>query len=256
MNADKRRSAFIRVNPRLILYFLQVMATNVAFPVSKLIASFFYLVFFPVILFVLSGDWRWIEGWLFSIIFLVMCFSTLLYLYFYDPELLKERFGSPIQPNQKSWDKVLLSIFFVDFLVWFAIMPLDAKRFGWSPVFPFWLRATGTVLLVVSIALIFEALRENTFAAPVVKMQKERGQKVISTGLYGVVRHPMYAGAVLLFVAGPLLLGSVFGLIMGLVLIVTIAVRSIGEEAMLKQELEGYSDYAKRVKWRIIPFVF
>jgi len=232
------------------------MATNVAFPVSKLIASFFYLVFFPAILFVLAGDWRWIEGWLFSIIFLLMCFSTLLYLYFYDPALLKERFGSPIQPNQKSWDKVLLSIFFVDFLVWFAIMPLDAKRFGWSPAFPFWLRATGTVLLVVSIALIFEALRENTFAAPVVKMQKERGQKVISTGLYGVVRHPMYAGAVLLFVAGPLLLGSVFGLIMGLVLIVTIAVRSIGEEAMLKQELEGYSDYAKRVKWRIIPFVF
>ncbi|HEY0761458.1 MAG TPA: isoprenylcysteine carboxylmethyltransferase family protein [Pyrinomonadaceae bacterium] len=232
------------------------MTTNVPFPVSKLVWSFVYLVFFPVILFVLAGDWRWIEGWLFSIIFLLMCFSTLLYLYFYDPALLKERYGSPIQPTQKSWDKVLLSIFFVDFLVWFAIMPLDAKRFGWSPAFPFWLRAAGTVLLVVSIALIFEALRENTFAAPVVKMQKERGQKVISNGLYGVVRHPMYAGAVLMFVASPLLLGSVFGLIMGLVLIVTIAVRSIGEEAMLKQELEGYNDYVKRVKWRMIPFLF
>jgi protein-S-isoprenylcysteine O-methyltransferase Ste14 len=232
------------------------MSTNVPFPVSKLVWSFVYLVFFPVILFVLACDWRWIEGWLFSIIFLLMCFSTLLYLYFYDPELLKERYGSPIQPTQKSWDKVLLSIFFVDFLVWFAIMPLDAKRFGWSPTFPFWLRTAGTGLLVVSIALIFEALRENTFAAPVVKMQKERGQKVISNGLYGVVRHPMYAGAVLMFVASPLLLGSVFGLIMGLVLIVTIAVRSIGEEAMLKQELEGYNDYVKRVKWRMIPFLF
>jgi protein-S-isoprenylcysteine O-methyltransferase Ste14 len=223
---------------------------------TKLIGSFFYLALFPVILFALAGDWRWIEGWLFSVIFLLMCFGTLLYLYFYDPALLKERFGSPIQPGQKPWDKVLLSVFFVDFLVWFAIMPLDAKRFGWSPVFPLWLRAIGTVLLAISIVMVFEALRENTFAAPVVKMQKERGQTVISNGMYGVVRHPMYAGALLLFVAGPLLLGSVWGLIMSLVLIVTIAVRSIGEEAMLKQELEGYSDYMKRVKWRMIPFVF
>jgi len=223
---------------------------------SKLIRSFIYLAVFPVILFVLAGDWRWIEGWAFSIVFLVMCFGTLLYLYFYDPALLKERFGSPFQQAQKSWDKVLLSLFFIDFLVWFAIMPLDAQRFHWSPAFPLWLRALGTVLLVISIVFIFEALRENTFASPVVKMQKERGQTVVSTGMYGVVRHPMYAGALLLFVAGPLLLGSAWGLIMSLVLIVTIAVRSIGEEAMLKQELEGYTDYMKRVKWRMIPFVF
>ena len=223
---------------------------------TKLIGSFIYIAFFPAILFVLAGDWRWIEGWLFSIIFMLMCFSTLLYLYFYDPALLKERFGSPFQPNQKSWDKILLSLFFVDFLVWFAIMPLDARRFHWSPTFPFWLRALGTVLLAISIVMVFEALRENTFAAPVVKMQKERGQTVVSTGMYGVVRHPMYAGALLLFVAGPLLLGSVWGLIMSLVLIVTISVRSIGEEAMLKQELEGYSDYMQKVKWRMIPFVF
>jgi protein-S-isoprenylcysteine O-methyltransferase Ste14 len=232
------------------------MNSNAAFPVSKLIWSFVYLALFPLMLFILAGDVHWIEGWLFSIIFLLMCFSTLLYLYFYDPELLKERFGSPIQPTQKSWDKVLLSLFFVDFLVWFVIMPLDARRFGWSPVFPLWLRATGTILLMISIVLVFEALRENTFAAPVVKMQKERGQTVVSTGMYSVVRHPMYAGALLLFVAGPLLLGSVWGLITSLLLIVTIAVRSIGEEAMLKQELEGYSDYMKRVKWRMIPFVF
>ena len=223
---------------------------------TKLIGSFIYLALFPATLFVLAGDWHWIEGWLFSIIFLLMCFSTLLYLYFYDPALLKERFGSPIQETQKTWDKVLLSLFFVDFLVWFAIMPLDARRFHWSPTFPFWLRATGTVLLTISIVMVFEALRENTFAAPVVKMQKERGQKVISTGMYGVVRHPMYAGALLLFVAAPLLLSSVWGLIMSLILIITIAVRSIGEEAMLKQELEGYGDYMKRVKWRMIPFVF
>ena len=223
---------------------------------SKLVASFVYLAFFPVILFVLAGDWRWIEGWLFSVIFLLMSFGTLVYLYFHDPELLVERFGSPVQEGQKPWDKVLLSLFFLEFLVWFAIMPLDARRLGWSPTFPLWLKIAGTLLLLLASFLLFEALKENTFAAPVVKMQKERGQKVISTGLYSIVRHPMYTGATLLFISAPLLLGSVYGLIMGFVLIVTIAIRSVGEEAMLKQELPGYREYMQKVKWRMIPFIF
>ena len=229
---------------------------NVTVPTSKLIGSLFYLLLFPVILFVLAGDWRWIEGWIYSVIFLLMSFGTMVYLYFHDPALLKERFGSPIQQTQKPWDKVVLSLFFVEFIVWFAIMPLDARRFGWSPAFPLWIRAAGAFLQIVATYIVFEALRENTFAAPVVKMQKERGQKVISSGLYAIVRHPMYAGATLLFIAGPLLLGSIAGLPIGLVLIATIGARAVGEEAMLKQELEGYSDYMQKVKWRIIPYVF
>jgi protein-S-isoprenylcysteine O-methyltransferase Ste14 len=232
------------------------MSTNESIPRSKLIGAFFYLLFFPAILLFFGGDWRWTEGWVYSILFYVMCSANLLYLHFKDPALLKERFGSPVQKEQKPWDKVVLLVFFLEFLVWFAIMPLDARRFHWSPVFPLWLRIAGALLLILAMALVFEALRENTFAAPVVKMQKERGQKVISTGMYGVVRHPMYAGAVLLFISTPLLLGSVYGLAIGMLLIVTIAARSVGEEAMLKRELEGYSDYTKKVKWRIIPFVF
>ena len=224
-------------------------------PASVLIA-FLYLLLFPVILFLLAGDWRWSEGWVFSIIFLLMCFVPVVYLYFNDQELLKERFGSPIQKDQKRWDKVLLLLFFVDFLVWFVIMPLDARRFGWSPPFPLWLEVAGALLLILSGVLIFEVMRENTFASPVVKMQKERGQKVISTGLYAIVRHPMYTGASLLFLAAPLLLGSVYGLALGMVLVVILAARSIGEEAMLTQELEGYSEYKTRVKWRLIPLVF
>jgi len=232
------------------------MNTNESIPRSKLISAFFYLLIFPATLLFLGGDWRWTEGWVYSILFYVMCTANLLYLHFKDPALLKERFGSPVQKEQKSWDKVLLMLFFIEFLVSFAIMPLDARRFHWSPPFPLWIRIAGALLLALALFMVFEALRENTFAAPVVKMQKERGQKVISTGMYGVVRHPMYAGAVLLFISTPLLLGSIYGLALGLLLIITIAARSVGEEAMLKQELEGYSDYMKRVKWRIIPFVF
>ena len=207
-------------------------------------------------LFFLAGDWRWTEGWVYSVIFLLMSFGTLLYLYFYDPALLKERMASPIQKTQKPWDKFLLSLFFVEFLVWFALMPLDARRFGWSPPFPFWIEAIGTLLQIVATYIVFAAMRENTFAAPVVKMQKERGQKVISTGLYAIVRHPMYAGTTLLFIAAPLLLGSLYGLALALLLIGTIAARAIGEEDMLEQELEGYRDYMRKVKWRMIPYVF
>jgi len=111
-------------------------------------------------------------------------------------------------------------------------------------------------LFVAGFYFLFGAMRENTFAAPVVKMQKERGQKVISTGLYGIVRHPMYAGGTLLFLGGPLLLGSIYGLAVGVLLTVILAVRVLGEEQMLKQELEGYTDYMSKVRWRMIPFVY
>lgn len=226
------------------------------FPLTRLLLSFVYLLFFPLIFFVLAGDWRWIEGWIFVVVFFGGSCATLVYLYFADPALLNERYASPLQKEQKSWDKVLLMLFFLEFLGWFVIMPLDAKRFGWTPLFPLWLRVIGAILFAIGFYLMFAALRENTFAAPVVKMQKERGQEVISTGPYAKVRHPMYSGALLLFIAGPLLVSSYVGLILGVVLTVTIGVRSIGEETMLKEELAGYREYMQRVRWRMIPFVF
>ena len=226
------------------------------FPLSRLLYSFIYLLFFPLLLFVLAGDWRWIEGWIFSAIFVFGSFATLLYLYFTDPELLHERFASPLQKEQKPWDKVLLSVFFLEFLLWIAVMPLDSKRFDWSPEFPMELRVTGMLVTALGFYLLFAALRENTFAAPVVKMQKDRGQQVVSTGPYSLVRHPMYAGATLLFIGGPLLLSSIVGFMLGVVLIVTIAIRSVGEEAMLRAELPGYREYMRKVRWRMFPFVF
>jgi protein-S-isoprenylcysteine O-methyltransferase Ste14 len=234
----------------------QAKNTSAKASLWQVVFSLFYLLVFPVILFFLSGDWRWTEGWIFSILFCSFSFATVVYLYVRDPALLNERFGSPVQKGQKSWDKIWLASFFLGFLVWFAIMPLDAKRFGWSPAFPLWIKILGLLLFILAFIVLFSALKENTFAAPVVKMQKERGHRVISTGLYGVLRHPMYSGALLLFIGAPLLLGSVYGLAMGLLLIITMAVRSVGEEEMLRQELDGYNEYMKKVKWRLIPFIF
>lgn len=234
----------------------ETSTSKATFPISRLVYTFIYLLFFPLLLLLLAGDWRWMEGWIFSTIFVLGSWATLLYLYFTDPELLKERYGSPVQREQKPWDKVLLSVFFLEFLIWFAVMPLDAKRFAWSATFPLWPRVTGMVFMVIGFYVLFAALRENTFAAPVVKMQKERGQHVIATGPYSIVRHPMYAGATLLFIGGPMLLSSNAGMVLGFVLIVTIAIRSLGEEAMLKEELPGYREYMQLVRNRIIPFLF
>jgi protein-S-isoprenylcysteine O-methyltransferase Ste14 len=111
-------------------------------------------------------------------------------------------------------------------------------------------------VMLAGFYVLFAALKENTFAAPVVKMQKDRGQQVVSTGPYSLVRHPMYAGATLLFIGGPLLLSSNAGMVLSAVLIVTIAIRSVGEEAMLKEELPGYREYMRIVRWRIVPFFF
>jgi protein-S-isoprenylcysteine O-methyltransferase Ste14 len=119
-----------------------------------------------------------------------------------------------------------------------------------------WTKILGGLSFTLAFVILFAALKENTFAAPVVKMQKERGQKVISTGIYGIVRHPMYRGGTLLLIGGPLLLGSIYGLVIGVVTSLLLAFRSIAEEGMLSQELEGYNDYTERVKWRLIPFFF
>ena len=223
-------------------------------PLQLSITALFLLVY-TAMLFVLAGDWQWIEGWVFTAIWLVSCFGAVIYLYFKDPALLKERYN-PNREGQERWDKIFIAAFMVLFHLWFVILPLDARRFNWSPEFPLWIEFIGALLMVVSMALIIETFRENTFAAPVVKVQEERNQRVISTGLYGVIRHPMYLGALFLFVGPPLLLGSLYGIVIGMVTVVFIAMRSLREEKVLARDLDGYSEYMKKVKWRLIPHIF
>jgi protein-S-isoprenylcysteine O-methyltransferase Ste14 len=222
----------------------------------QILLTALYLLFFPVLLFFLAGDWYWVEGWIYSVIFVGLCWALVAYLYFNDPGLLKERYSSAYQKGQAAWDKIFLSVFMLLYFVWFVVIPLDAKRYQWSPEFPVWIKIAGGLLTVFSFAIIVEVFRENSFAAPVVKVQEERHQKVISTGLYSMIRHPMYFGAIFLFLGPPLLMGSVYALAVGLIAIVLVAIRSIGEESVLREQLEGYDEYMKKVRWRLIPYVF
>jgi protein-S-isoprenylcysteine O-methyltransferase Ste14 len=171
-----------------------------------------------------------------------------------DPGLMNERLRPPIQRTQTTADKIVLSILLIGILAWLVLMGLDF-RFGWSAA-PVWAQAFGALILLVGIWICYLTMLENSFAAPVVKIQDERGQKVITTGPYGYVRHPMYAGAIVYFAGTALLLGSWWGLAAVLAFILLLAIRTFIEEKTLRTGLPGYDDYAARVRYKLIPMVW
>jgi len=218
--------------------------------------SIITILIFPAVILFLSGDWLWLEGWIFSLWFDAMVLSNMMYLYLKDPALLAERSKAPGSDNQKQWDKYLVVVIYVMALVWFIIMPLDARRFGWSPFFPVWVKVLGGLALLPALYLIYQATVENTYLSTLVRIQTDRKQHVISTGVYGFVRHPLYLGCLLMILGAPLLLGSMYGFIIGVIAIIVLVGRIIGEEKMLVNELEGYEEYQKKVKYRLVPFVW
>lgn len=217
--------------------------------------SVVWAVFMVALTFIPAGTLAWPAGWIFLLEFGLAGFLMTRWMLRHNPELLAERMAPLIQRDQKTWDKVLLSALILLWCVWFAVMGLDAVRYGWSHV-PLWLQVLGAVAIPLSMYIIFLTVQANTFAAPVVKIQKERGHRVVSHGPYAIVRHPMYAGALLLIGATPMLLGSWWGLAIGPLLILLIGTRAVMEERTLTLELEGYAEYAARVRYRLIPMVW
>ena len=223
---------------------------------KKIVFSFLYILLFPALIFVLSGDLFWPAGWIFCTWFVVLCFSTILYLYRKDPALLEERYKQPGAGNQELWDRYVVYGLVAGFTLWIVIIPLDAERYGWSPGFPLWLNILGMAGLTGSFFLFFRSYTDNTFLSPLVRIQEDRKQRVVSTGVYGFVRHPMYLGAILMFIGAPLLLGSCYGVLAGLALTMLLMARICGEEKLLGRELEGYREYTQRVRYRLIPFLW
>ena len=230
--------------------------TNSAASLGGLILSLGYILVFPALLLLFSGNWRWTEGWIFSAWFTGLCFTTIIYLYRHDPALLAERYKKPGAGNQKGWDTYVVYGLIAGFIAWIVIMPLDAERYGWSGYFPVWLKALGGAGLLASSFFFFRSYTDNTFLSPLVRIQTDRKQRVVSTGVYGFVRHPMYLGGILLFIGTPMLLGSLWGIGIGAAMLLLLAGRIVGEEKMLTDELEGYADYTTRVHYRLIPGVW
>ena len=212
--------------------------------------------FFPALILLLAGNWGWLEGWIFALWFVAMLEFNIIYLYWKDPALLSERTKAPASGNQQSWDKVLIVGILAIALLWLVILPLDAGRFHWSPPFPSWLKILGFVALLPAWYLIERTTMENTYLSTRVRIQSERQQQVITTGVYSFVRHPLYLGCGLMMFGAPLLVGSVYGLIISSIGLLLLVVRILGEERMLIKELDGYASYQQKVKYRLIPFIW
>ncbi|HZZ32363.1 MAG TPA: isoprenylcysteine carboxylmethyltransferase family protein [Phenylobacterium sp.] len=207
------------------------------------------------LLFGAAGTFGWPSAWAYLALFFILGIGISLWLARVDPGLLEERLMPVYQRDQKSWDKVFLTCVIVLYVAWTALMGLDARRMVWSHV-PVWVQTLGALLLVASFLGVAWVFATNSFAAPVIKVQADRGQTVIDTGPYALVRHPMYAFGLWQFVGAPLMLGSWWGLTLIPVAVAGLAWRTLGEEKMLQAELAGYDDYARRVRWRYAPGVW
>ena len=203
----------------------------------------------------LSGDWRWVEGWIFGVWFVSFASAVLLWLRSRDPALLAERFRLPGSGGESRSAVAILIAMKLCWLAFFIVPPLDV-RFGWTPRLPLWCEICGGILLVGGSFPFFRAFTDNTFASQLVRIQTDRGQYVVDTGVYHFVRHPMYLGASLAFAGGALLLGCVSALLLALALIGLLALRILGEEKLLTRDLEGYRAYREKVRYRLVPHVW
>ena len=209
---------------------------------------------FGGLLFLPAGTWHWWRAWVFLGVVFVCYVAMAISIFPGKEDLLNERFKPPIQRGQPFADKIILILFIVTFLCLIVFIPLDVFRYHLLPKPRKLVSSLGLVLFVTGWWIISFAFKENSFAAPVVKHQKERQQTVIDTGVYSVVRHPMYAGAVLLLIGIPLWLESYAGTLLATIPIGLLALRIRIEEQFLSRELKGYDSYAKRVRYRLLPF--
>lgn len=201
------------------------------------------LVFLP------AGTFAYFNGWLFMGILFVPMFLAGLVMMAKNPELLKKRLNAKEEQKEQN---LVVKLSGLMFLAGFIVAGLDF-RFGWL-VLPKWVPFVAAGLFLLAYVLYAEVLRENTYLSRTIEVQEN--QKVIDTGLYGIVRHPMYSATLLLFLAMPLVLGSLISFVIFLAYPLIIAKRIKNEEKVLEEGLQGYTEYKKKVKYRLIPFVW
>jgi protein-S-isoprenylcysteine O-methyltransferase Ste14 len=211
-----------------------------------------WLIGMAVILFLSAGSWTWPQGWVFLGEIGASTMAVNFWLARHDPSLLASRLSAPVQRDQQPWDRKFMAVAALVFLAWLIVCALDGGRFRWSSV-PIWAQVTGALLIALCMIVVWQTFRYNSFAAPQIRVQTDRQQRVITDGPYRVVRHPMYAGALLMFVGTPLLLVSWWGLLFVPVGLVGIGFRVVSEERMLSRYLAGYDQYKQRVRFRMLP---
>jgi protein-S-isoprenylcysteine O-methyltransferase Ste14 len=205
-----------------------------------------------VLLFVVAGTLDWWQGWLLFFVFLAVNLVVVPYLWHVNPDLLVARSRFRFV---KSWDKILVCFMIPPLVAAFVVAALDSGRFHWLPV-PWWVSAVGYVLFLLTCGLGIWAGAVNKFAEGPVRIQTERGHKVIDTGPYAIVRHPGYVAAMPLFAGIALCLGSLWALLPVSAFCLLLILRTRWEDQTLQAELPGYKEYTQRVRYRLVPGVW
>lgn len=210
----------------------------------------------PVVLLICGGDLGWWQAWLYSLLIIAAGIGGRMWAERRHPGLLAERQNIEGIHNAKAWDKVLAPLMAVS--VGFAVVSVAGldHRYGWSPGFPLGLILVGFILISLGYAFAAWALAENRFFSSVVRIQTDRGHVVCDSGPYRFVRHPGYAGNILALFGIVLALGSLWSLIPAAVASVITVIRTLLEDQTLQEELPGYRDYARDVRFRLIPGIY
>lgn len=209
----------------------------------------FGFIIIGLLIFLPAGTLSFFNGWLFMGLLFIPMFLAGIVMMLKNPNLLKSRLNAKEKQEDQS---LVIKLSGLMFLAGFIVAGLDF-RFGWYPL-PTGIVIAAAIFFLVAYILYAEVLRENTYLSRIIEVQEN--QKVIDTGLYGIVRHPMYSATLLLFLSMPLVLGSIISFIIFLAYPLIIAKRIKGEEEFLEKELAGYSEYKLKVKYRLIPFVW
>ena len=213
---------------------------------SKLVLGFLLI---AALLFLPAGTWCYVQAWVFLALMFIPMIIMGIWLYIFQPELLAKRLNNKEKEQQQ---KNVVALSGLMFIVGFVLCALD-YRFTWSVV-PLWLTIVASILFLIGYGMYVEVMRENAYLSRTIEVQE--GQQLIDTGLYGVVRHPMYTATILMFTSIPLILGSFWSLIIFAIYPLLMVLRIKNEEQVLAAGLKGYTDYQKRVKWRLLPFVW
>ncbi len=210
----------------------------------------------PLVLLVCGGDFGWWQAWGYSLLIVAAGIGGRIWAERRHPGLLAERHDTEKYKDAKAWDKVLAPLMALSVSFPLPIVAGLDHRFGWSPAFPLWLIVLGFILTSLGYAFATWALAENRFFSTVVRIQTDRGHAVCDSGPYRLVRHPGYAGNIPPLLGIVLALGSVWALIPAVVTLIIMVVRTALEDRTLQEELPGYRDYARRVRYRLIPAIY
>jgi len=210
------------------------------------------LVAFGLMLFLPAGTFHYWQAWVFLAVFAFYTWIPSVYLVRKNPAALERRMHAGPLAETRTLQQIVSTVVFICFPAMLVVSALD-HRFGWSPV-PTTVTVVGDILVAVGLGVAMLVVAQNGYAAANITV--ESGQTLVSTGLYGLVRHPMYSGSVIMMVGVPLALDSYWGLVFVIPALVALALRIRDEEELLRQQLSGYSEYEQQVHYRLVPFVW